>query len=169
MKPRFLLPLGLACACFAPMSRAHADTAAQARKIIQAAYDKENGAVAKKDINGAFSTVAPDFMAGDTQGHQASLRDLKPQMQTVFQSSSTIKATTVITKFNFKGNQATVTVKNRTLMNLKAPKGGKPAKATVDSEEEDLWVKNGTRWERRIATVLSQTMTKNGKPFRAGG
>lgn len=166
MKSYFLLPAGLACACIALTSRVRADAAADARKTIQAAYDKENAAAAKKDLEGAFASVAPDFMAGDQQGHQASLRDLKPQMQTVFQNSTTLKATTVITKFVFKGNQATVTTKNRTLMNLKAPKGGKPSKATVDSVEEDLWVKNGSRWVRRVATFLSQTMTKNGKPFK---
>lgn len=146
-------------------SRVFADTAATARKAIQAAYDKENAAVAKKNLEGAFSSVSSDFMAGDKQGHQASLRSLKPQMQAVFDSATSLKAVTQIQKIVYKTDQATVTAKNRTIINLKAPKGQKPSKAIVDSVEEDLWVKTGGKWVRRIATVLSQTMTKNGQPF----
>ena len=158
--------MGLACACIAPLSPAHADASADARKTIQAAYTKENAAVAKKDLNGAFAFVAPDFMTGDKTGHQAALRDLKPQLQVVFDNSTSLKATTTITKFSFKGNQATVTTKDRTIMNLKAPKGGKPSKAVVDTIEEDLWVNNVGKWVRRLSTILSQTMTKDGKPFK---
>lgn len=166
MRHRFLLPVGIVCACVTFAPRVQAETAATARKAIQAAYDKENAAIAKKDLAGAFAADAPDFMAGDKQGHQAALRDLKPQMQTVFQNSTSLKATTLIQKFAFKGNQATVTTRVHTVINLKAPKGGKPSKATVDSVEEDLWAKNMGQWVRRISTVLSQTMTKDGKPFR---
>lgn len=163
--------------CFACLSTlfiavipfAHADTVEETRKTIQAIENKENAAIAKKDINGSYSACTPDFKMNyktpDNVKHFADTTELRRQMQVVFDNAKSISAKNTITKLTVRANEATVRLTGHMVMILKAPKGGKSSTAIVDTVDEQTWVKTGNVWLRKSANVLSQTLTKDGKPF----
>ena len=112
---RRLLPvLAAVCAFGAFLPRVHADAAADARKMIQAATDREDAALQKKDLQNAFAACAPDFRASDGKGHVATVAQLKEQMQALFGNALTIKVKNTIQKIALKGNQAVVTMASHT-------------------------------------------------------
>jgi hypothetical protein len=140
-----------------------ADAAADARKAIQAATDREDAAVQKKDLQHAFAACAPDFRASDGQGHTSNVAQLKEQMQVVFGRAQTIKVKNTLQKITLKGDQATVTMAGRTDLIMPSPKG-KPFIGVVSNLVEEIWVKSGTTWLRKSARLLTQKLTRDGKP-----
>lgn len=164
--------VSLACLFTVPIVSvpfAHADTVEDVRKTIQASEDKENTAVAKKDINGAFSACAPDFKiyfkSPDNVIHPSDTNELKRQMQIVFKAVQAISVKNTVQKVTVKANEATVRMTGHTVMTLIGPKGGKSSTAVVDFVEEQVWLKTKNVWMRKSANVLSQTLIKDGKPF----
>ena len=151
------------------VSFAHADTVEDARKTIQASEDKENAAVAKKDLNGAFSACAPDFKiyfkSPDNVIHPSDTNELKRQMQIVFKAIQAISVKNTVQKVTVKADEATVRMTGHTVMTLIGPKGGKSSTAVVDFVEDQVWVKTKSVWLRKSANVLSQSLIKDGKPF----
>ena len=161
---RRLMPVLLAVytlLVFAPGVRA--DAVADAQKAIQAATDREDAAVQKKDLQHAFSACTSDFRASDGKGNSSDIAQLKEQLAVVFGSAEKIKVKNTIQKLALKGDQATVTVAGRTDLTFPSPKG-KPSLGVVTTQVEETWVKSGTAWLRKSAKLLTQKLTRDGKP-----
>lgn len=160
------LPLGLGVG-LAPT--AQADTPAQARKAIQAAYDREDAAVGRKDIKGALANCAPDFQFVAPDGTRGSLADARQSLSTQFGKNSSFVAKTTIQKFTLQGSKTVVTAKEYQLRTVvpRAPHAHAHKIVTVGIDE-DTWVKHGDRWLRERTRAISQKQTLDGKPIPQG-
>ena len=145
---------------------ARADTAAQARKAIQAAYDREDAAADRKDIKGVLANCAPDFQAIELDGSRSTLADARKSMSMAFQQFKTVTAKTTIQKFTLQGNKATMTVKEYAQMTT-GPLGPKKQthKLIVVGTDQDTWVKHGNRWLKEITRTISRKQTLDGRPI----
>lgn len=156
----------LAGASFAPQARA--DATSDARKTIQAAYDKMNAAAAKKDVNGILAYYAPDYEHVNQRGQKTTLAAMRQQMPQLLQMMKSIKATTAIKKFVLQGSQATVAVASQGEMVGVDPQTKKAVKIVIFSSDEDLWVKGAKGWMQKRSKTLSSKQTVDGKPVPGG-
>jgi hypothetical protein len=145
---------------------ARADTVTQARKAIQAAYDREDAAVSRKDVPGILVNCAPNFQFITQNGMRGSLADARQGLTAQFQTPSSFVAKTTLQKLTLQGNKAVVTVKEYQMRTVvpKAPHVH-PHKIVTVSIDEDTWVKHGNRWLREISKNISQKQTLDGKPI----
>ena len=164
---RFLLMLPAALALgVSSASAVKADTAAQARQAIQAAYDREDAAVRRKDVQGVLVNCAPNFQFITQSGMRGSLADARQGLANQFQTPSSFAAKTTIQKFTLQGNKAVVTVQETQLRTV-VPKAkhAHPHKIVTLSTDEDTWVKHGNRWLRELSKMIHQKQTLDGRPI----
>ncbi|HZT44309.1 MAG TPA: hypothetical protein VFA07_19240 [Chthonomonadaceae bacterium] len=144
---------------------ASADTVAQARTAIQAAYDREDAAVRRKDVKGTLANCAPDFQFIQSDGSRGSLADARQGMVALFQKPNSFVAKTTIQKFTLQGNKAIATVKEYQMRTVVPhAKHAHPHKIVTVTIIEDTWVKHGNRWLREISRAISQKQTLDGRP-----
>jgi hypothetical protein len=150
------------------LSPAMADTPAQARSAIQALYNKQNAAAAKKDVNGVLVNMAPDFQAVSKDGRKITAAQQRQALTQLFSMAQSIHATSAIQKFRLQGNRATVTVKENGTFLVVNPNAAaaKPARFTVEDVSEDTWVKKGNRWLNERSVTLAEKQLINGQPLR---
>ena len=151
-----------------PGATVRADGAQEARKSIQAAYDRFSTAMHRKDADSATSDFAPDFTELDSArgAIQAGIPTERRQFQALFLYSRSITMTETIQTFALRGKRATVTVKEQMVLDStkQTSKGLRPLTFTADSLHEDVWVRSGHRWLRQSAKTLSIQETVDGKP-----
>jgi hypothetical protein len=161
------LTLAVMAGCIlAGAQTARADATSDARKAIQAAYDKSNAAAAKKDLAGVLASHASDFTYTDKSGKKQDLSAMKTQMGQVFQASKEISGKSVIQSISLKGGSATVTVDETGSMVLVNPQNpDQTVKLEVEAKSEDLWAKTGKGWRIKSSREISSKQLINGKPF----
>lgn len=163
--PLVAVPLCLGAWCASPTM---ADTPAQARSQIQAIYNKQNAAAARKDVNGVLSNLAPNFQAISKNGQKLDVARQRQALTQAFAMAQSVHGTTVIQKLRLQGNKAIVTVKDNSslvFVNPNAP-NARPAKFSAEEVAEDTWVKTGNRWLQERSVALSEKQLLNGQPFR---
>jgi len=145
-----------------------ADGALEARKAIQAAYDRFGVAMHRKDAESATADFTPDFteLDGDGAAIQSGIPTERRQFQALFLYSRSITVTETIQKLALRGKRAIVTIKEQmTLDSTKqTPQGVRPLTFCSDSVHEDVWVRSGRRWLRQSTRTLSIQETVDGKP-----
>ena len=165
MLRRFLLvlPVVLSMGIIVPFA-ARADAAPQARGAIQAAYDREDAAVRRKDVRGVLVNCAPNFQFITQNGTRGNLADARQGLVSQFQTPSSFVAKTTIQKFTLQGNKAVVTVQeyqSRTV--VPKAKHAHPHKIVTIGIDEDTWVKHGNRWLREMSKMIRQKQTLDGR------
>src|SRR5437868_6188755 len=78
------------------VSRASADTPADARKAVQTAYSRETTAVMKKDMKSMFAAYAPDFVQTMPKGKAMTMAQIKQLMPPLLAAAQNIKDKIVI-------------------------------------------------------------------------
>ena len=142
-----------------------ADTSAEARKAIQAAYDKQAAATMRKDVEAATANNVPDYKYRNPEGDTQTLAHLKETMKDVLGIGfvKSIDYHIVIQKFVLKGRQATVTIKDHIQFHYALP-NGKKGVFVGDSVAKDTWAKQGKAWKRTFSDIISEKDTADGKP-----
>src|SRR6185436_7006765 len=92
---RFMIPALILCSA-APL-RAAADAAADARKQIQALYNKENAAVMRGDAKAALANTAPDFISFGANGRKTTRAQMEQMMPQLMAMMKNLKAKTTVT------------------------------------------------------------------------
>lgn len=147
-----------------------ADANTDAKKALQALYDKTDAATAKKDIKGLTAYLAPDFQVlSDKGGKAMNLEQAKSQMGMVFKQVQSFKAKSVVQKVTLKGSTATVTVKQNVTAAIMNPQTGKPSKLLMDVVAEDIWVKSGAGWKEKSSKSISTKQSLDGKSIAGPG
>ena len=129
-----------------------------ARKQIQAIYDREDVAAARKDIPGVFADMAPNFSAVDEKGQKVSLNEIKADLADLFSRATTVKGTTTIQRFQLIGKTAVVTTKSRDEMTVTDPESGHNRKLTIEDLSVDTWVRSGKAWLQTKSRDVSETV-----------
>lgn len=146
-------------------SAARADTVAQARSAIQAAYHRADVAFAKKDVNGMLADYDSDYEGVTKNGGKITLARQRAAMTGVMPMVQSGTMKTVIQKFSLKGNTAVAEVKQHVEMTIKPPNAQQVSKYVGDTIEEDTWIKKGNRWLQQHSKNLQEKQTVNGKPL----
>lgn len=151
MKTGTLLLISLIAAAPAVLAQ---DTAS-VQKAIQAQYEKRNAAAKKKDVTGALSINAPDFVALDPTGTKRTLTQLRPLLAEAFANTSSYLVATQIKSVNLTGNKAIVNTNDNAKLTSKNNKVEEVIRAY-----EDIWVKQGNQWLRQQSRTLSGGVKK---------
>ena len=179
MRNRHRIPFALMLA--AVLSGAHAAPRAtsnaatqQARKAIQATYNRVNAALAKKDLSVARATRTPDYVLITDKGQKRTAAQLRAQEQGILSLAQSITAKSDIQKITLNGNTATVLVNENGALVVQMPQqnyGGKPSPGQknvirVRHQAQDSWVKLNGRWRIKRSRYLTSRVTVNGKPIQ---
>jgi ketosteroid isomerase-like protein len=150
-----------------PALAARADSAADAKKAIQAQYNKCNAAAARKDSKGVTSVYTKDRVAVTSKGVTSSVSDETAQMEQIFQAATSVAVSTTITGISVKGNTAIVNVKEHGKIVLLNPKTMANSNMVEDAISIDTWVKTGGTWLEKKSVEKSVKATLDGKPVSA--
>lgn len=149
--------------CLAPVM---ADATADAKKEIQALYDKMDAAAAKKDVKGMTASLDPNYVAVSASGQKMTLQQMKGQMTQLMAMLKEIKTKTVIQKITLKGKTATVNSKQSLTSTGTNPQSQQPMKIEVQDTSTNTWVKSGATWKLKETKSLSTKQFLNGKPIQ---
>lgn len=184
MRTPFLL-LALLCLPLAP--RAQADDVSDARQAIQAAYDRESDAWARKDVPALISLGAlPDFkmppphlsfpsgMSPDEKRQLVSNeRQLNARMdadmrnmvlKTILENTIFLSAVWIVQNLSLNGQTALVTAKTHGVWVQTDLKAHQDHTRVMDSIVQDTWRQTAQGWKQAGSKTLRQEQTLDGKP-----
>jgi ketosteroid isomerase-like protein len=164
---RFFHLLVLCLLTCAASGVAQADATSDARKAIQAIYNKIDGAVARRDFKGAFASHAPDYYYIDAKGRKLTLAQLRRVTPRILDAMRTYKSKTTLQKLTLKGNTASVVSRDHTEATFVNPQTQKNARVVVDSVLHETWIKSKQGWLRKSARNVSSRQQLDGRVIRA--
>jgi ketosteroid isomerase-like protein len=134
------------------------------RKEIDALYNKVASAMMAKDLNGILATGTKDFSYTE-DGKTMTGEQISAQMKQQFQMvKGPIKCKMTVLSCKITGKTATVLSSETSEMQIDE-QDGKPHKYTSVGKSKDICVKTDKGWLMKSVTVVSSTMTRDGKPF----
>ncbi|MCW3051141.1 MAG: hypothetical protein JWN14_311 [Chthonomonadales bacterium] len=135
------------------------DEVSDARKAVQAAYDREAVAASKLDVEGMFASHSPGFVAIDSvEGHERkeTLKFIKEKDSVFLQNFKSIRRKDTIRKFRLKGNVAIVDCAVHEITVMINPDTNKPwPPESSDDINRDTWVKGKSGWLMTTSKALS--------------
>lgn len=146
-------PLAL---CLAPPAVASpAPKAPDARREIQAIYNKINAAAMQKDVDGVYAFDSDDYMLIDKKGHTHEPSEGRQEMEQAMEFLDSIKAASAIQSFTGTDSEATVTIKEHVAVRVGNTTTGRAARFTSDDTAREHWVKTADGWRRTRTRILS--------------
>jgi hypothetical protein len=120
----------------------------QARYAIQAAYERQNAAIARKDIKGLESVRHKNFVASTKTGQRYTTSQLRAEIRDLFEGDKILTAKATIHSFSVHVDKASVMV-NR-IITVK-DRGPRTFPAMTEAEAvtvayRDVWQNVGGRW-----------------------
>jgi len=143
---------------------ARADTPSEARKAIQATYDKMNAAFSRKDVKSAFAYLTPDFEQITFEGQRVGAAPMRQQMTQALAAAKSMRSQTTVQKLTLKGGTAEVLVRSRVIIVLNDPRTNKPLTVAGNETSQDTWIKTSRGWLAKRSKTLSKKETINGRP-----
>lgn len=140
--------------CFILPAAARPNAAPAARREIQAAYNKIDAALARKDIDSALDYDADDCEFYDRKGRLMEAGGGRQELEDLAEKVDTIQETTKILSFTGTSAEATVTVKTHTVAGASNRINGRAAKGVFDAVARDYWVKTDDGWRRKRSRIL---------------
>jgi hypothetical protein len=140
--------------------------AAQARRAIQAAYDRSCAASAKLDIDSMLADCAPDCSFVSVKGDKNDLSDIRDNITTVISilKPTSIEDTVKITSLTVRGSNAVVGVAEHQVVQFVDPIMGNSGTLTNDYICADTWSQGAGGWQLKITRVTSETSNYDGQP-----
>ena len=133
-----------ACACLAPC--AGAEPAPDARAAIQAVYNKQDAAYARKDVAGIAATYAPGFKEIDQRTGKESNAAQALDLGFTFAMFRPIYSETNILNITLKGHQAVVTRRSRGVLDSIGNAGTRTTRLIGETLSVDTWVEGSSGW-----------------------
>ncbi len=133
----------------------HADTAAHTKAVIQAEYNSQNAAFARKDGVGALAYIAPDFCGTSLQGQQIGRAERQAGMPQMFAMMKNGTMTTHIQQFALQGRVSTVQATLYTNLTIQDPRTGRIVSGVAEHVVRDIWAYNGRVWLLERSQQLS--------------
>ena len=163
---RFFHLLALCLLTCAASGVAQADATSDARKAIQAIYNKVDQAVARRDFKGAFASHAADYYYIDAKGRKITLAQLRRVTPRIMDAMQSYKSKTTLQKLTLKGNTASVVSRDHTEATFVNPQTQKSSRVVVDSVLQESWIKTKQGWQRKWARNISSRQTLDGRAIR---
>jgi ketosteroid isomerase-like protein len=142
-----------------------ADAASDARKAIQANYNKLNAALAQRNLGVYRRFYTKDAWTSDPEGERLLKKKESMLLSVLMLSKYSVKITTQITKFALQKDKAIVTVReNMTLAGQREQDGEK-----VDMKgiwvKQHTWLRSGGGWKIGAVKRISAQVLNNGQPL----
>lgn len=147
-----------------PVQSARAVFPSNARKAIQAQYEKLFACFGRKDANGMLSVYSPDYSTTNTKGRRQTLAEVSQQLPIVFGMAKSLHAVVVIRKLVVKGESAVATVKISARLTFVNPRTKTDTTNIQETTSEDQWIKGPKGWLMRSSRELS-----HGTPRKVNG
>jgi len=131
------------------------ESAAQARKEIQAVYDQQSAALVSKDVNAFLALCTPDYQdikIGNQIRPAGMIRQSLPQTLSRY---ANFKMTAAIKTFQLKGARATATATRHIDVTLLPNYAGKNAVRRSDTVTQDVWVKTAKGWRTKSSKEIA--------------
>ena len=141
------------------------DATADARKQIQAAYDRENAAAARKDAAAVLANLTPDYKSVSAGGQTVTVHTLRQRLPVIFANAISIRGKSTITKLTLKGNQADVQVKEHGVLTLMNRQARKQSKLEIHDVSQTLWVKTKSGWKKKQSRTITSKQSLDGRPL----
>lgn len=148
----------------APATKA-AEVSADVRRAIQSAYDEQNAAFSRQDIDGYMAHRASGYVLIDEDGEGPGQDKLRKTFGMMFQGTKESSATTFILSASSEGSGVVVSTKEHTQMTVMRPGDRKVGHLVADNRNRDFWVKAPDGWQEKRSKQVSSTQTVNGKPL----
>lgn len=143
-----------------------ADNVAEARKAIQACYDKTDAATARKDINGTTSFFTADYVYVDNMGQNFDAARLRKQILAGYKGIASIQPKSTIKTLTLKGNSATANLHEVAHLLVVDPHDpSKTIRVDLDVTAQDLWIKTPNGWRVKKSKVMTYKQLIDGKPY----
>lgn len=146
-------------------SSAAGDATSDAKKQIQAAYNRENAAAARKDAAGVLANLTSDYKSVSAGGQSVTAKTLRERLPVIFANAISIKGKSTITKLTLKGNQADVQVKEHGVLTLMNRQTRKPSKLEIHDVSQTLWLKTKSGWKKKQSRTISSKQSLDGRPL----
>jgi hypothetical protein len=159
LAPAALAAVTIGCIC----GGARADSPAAVRKTLDQVYKRRDTAAEKKDVKGALSSLAPDFVFVSKDGQKGDVKLLKRRLTPLFALMQNVKSKSEIQKLTLKGNAATATVRQHLEMLILNQQTQQPQRFVADATSDDLWTKTGAGWLQKRMTTTRETAMLDGK------
>ena len=146
-----------------PLLGKPAAKAPDARRELQAIYNKINAAAARKDVDGVYAYDADDCTFVDRRGRVHDASDGRQELEEVMEVIDSLKVTSTIQGFVGTDTEATVTVKDHAVARLANATSGRAVRFTGDAVSRDYWAYTAQGWRRKHSRLLSghNAMHKN--------
>jgi erythromycin esterase len=146
----------------------HADTLAEARKGIQAQYDRIGSAHRRADIAALLACYTPDATIEGATGQKIDMSQYKQEAQRAFSHLSNVTTNAKLDSITLKGpkgEQASVaaTVTLTCQLQPGAPGSQPPQPFKVIQVMQDTWVKTSQGWRLKFNQVRKETQYVNGR------
>jgi len=138
---------------------------ADVRQAIQVAYNEQNAAFSRQDIEGYLAHRAPDYVILDDDGEGPGAEKLRKTFGVMFQGTRASSATTSILSAFSQGSGVVVLTKQHTEMTVVRPGDQKVGHLVADNWIRDFWVQVSKDWQVKRSKLMSSRQTINGQPI----
>jgi hypothetical protein len=156
-----------ALAAAASPPAASTTTVVTARSAIQAAYDAQNAAIARRDPAGALANETTDFVSVDDQGtvsdRATADRSARAFVSTIVSSHSK----SVIQTITISKDAATVVIAETANLVVYDAAADINHKIAIHDTSRDDWVRRNGVWKMRRSQMLKDSVTVDGEPASA--
>jgi len=142
-----------------------ADPTRDACSAIQAIYNRQARASAKKDPRVVTSTYTPDFVSIETNGTRTDASESRASIDKLFTLLHTIKIGQTVEFLTLKGNEALVHAKSHVEATMLDARTRKQHRIVGNSVSLETWVRKSHGWLLKRAKTLSEQNTLDGKPL----
>ena len=149
--PCAALTMGVHAASGVPKS----SPAVEAKRSIQAAYDKSNAALNDKDVDAVFASCAPDFVVIDLDGHQENLDTERQAVGQMFQVAQSLENTTEVQSVTLQGGGAVVSIREHQVLQMTNPTTQEQVVVTSNNICRDYWAHTTLGWQEKRTRVVA--------------
>ena len=132
-----------------------APKAMDARRELQAIYNRMNADAMQKNVDGVYAFDSDDYTLIDQKGHVRDASEGRQELEQALEVLDSLKAVSVIQSFSGTTGEATVTVKDHVVARMANTTTGRAVKFTADDVSRDHWVKTEEGWRRTRTRILS--------------
>lgn len=129
---------------------------AQARKEIEAVYQKINELTHLGDFQSQIDLYLPSFILVTKQGQAINRAQMIAVGTKLFEDCTAYSASSKMQKFSLTGKEAKAAIKFYAKMTIRRPTDGRTATLYIEAASEDEWVKEGKDWRMKRSRTLEE-------------
>ena len=148
-----------------PATPKDSGVSAGVKRAIQSAYNEQNVAFSRQDIEGYLAHRATDYVLVDEDGEGAGQDKLRHGYGMMFHGTKASVATTTILSASSEAGGVVVLTREHLQLTVIRPGDQKVGHLVADNRNRDFWVQGQGGWQEKRTKQLSSKQTNNGQPI----